>query len=250
MTPAAHAAPQGTASMTVVQALPGQSGGRRPRRRPGGGRGRHRLRCSARSTCRPDSTRSPSRTPSGEVLLEDRRVARRRAPARTWSCTCRPRSAATRSSRSTRRRASPSAPSKARVLIAHTASVAPADVRVDGAVVFTNIANGEFAVADVAGRRPRRRAAPVGPDHAARSSARSTSTCRPDGHDGLRRGRPEQRLDGGGRAQHLPHRATDAGAGQTIDTGSAGLAARTCRSLPSSASATSGRSRWLGRTRP
>lgn len=39
---------------------------------------------------------------------------------------------------------------KARVLIAHTASVAPADVRLDGALVFTNIANGEFATADVA----------------------------------------------------------------------------------------------------
>lgn len=39
---------------------------------------------------------------------------------------------------------------KARVLIAHTASVAPADVRLDGAVVFRNIANGEFATADVA----------------------------------------------------------------------------------------------------
>jgi Domain of unknown function (DUF4397) len=38
---------------------------------------------------------------------------------------------------------------KARVLIAHTATVAPADVRVDGTVVFRNIANGEFAVADV-----------------------------------------------------------------------------------------------------
>lgn len=41
------------------------------------------------------------------------------------------------------------APGKARVLIAHTASVAPADVRIDGAVVFRNIANGEFATADV-----------------------------------------------------------------------------------------------------
>ena len=39
---------------------------------------------------------------------------------------------------------------KARVLIAHTASVAPADVRLDGTVVFRNIANGEFATADVA----------------------------------------------------------------------------------------------------
>jgi LPXTG-motif cell wall-anchored protein len=42
------------------------------------------------------------------------------------------------------------APGKARVLIAHTATVAPADVRVDGQVVFHNIANGEYATADVA----------------------------------------------------------------------------------------------------
>ncbi|CAB4955524.1 unannotated protein [freshwater metagenome] len=44
----------------------------------------------------------------------------------------------------------PIAAGKARVLIAHTASVAPADVRLDGTVVFRNIANGEFATADVA----------------------------------------------------------------------------------------------------
>jgi hypothetical protein len=43
----------------------------------------------------------------------------------------------------------PIGPGKARVLVAHTATVAPADVRVDGTVVFTNIANGEFATADV-----------------------------------------------------------------------------------------------------
>ena len=42
------------------------------------------------------------------------------------------------------------APGKARVLIAHTATVAPADVRVDGQVVFHDIANGEFATADLA----------------------------------------------------------------------------------------------------
>jgi hypothetical protein len=40
-------------------------------------------------------------------------------------------------------------PDKARVLLAHTATVAPADVSVDGETVFTNIANGEFADADV-----------------------------------------------------------------------------------------------------
>jgi hypothetical protein len=44
---------------------------------------------------------------------------------------------------------SPIGPGKARVLIAHTATVAPADVRVDGKKIFTNIANGEFATADV-----------------------------------------------------------------------------------------------------
>ena len=43
----------------------------------------------------------------------------------------------------------PIGPGKARVLLAHTATVAPADVRVDGQVAFTNIANGEFADADV-----------------------------------------------------------------------------------------------------
>lgn len=40
-------------------------------------------------------------------------------------------------------------PEKARVVLAHTATVPPADVVVDGEVVFTNIANGEFAEADV-----------------------------------------------------------------------------------------------------
>ncbi len=44
---------------------------------------------------------------------------------------------------------SPIGPQKARILLAHTATVAPADVKFDGKVVFTNIANGEFADADV-----------------------------------------------------------------------------------------------------
>jgi hypothetical protein len=44
----------------------------------------------------------------------------------------------------------PIGPGKARVLLAHTATTAPADVVVDGQTVFTNIANGEFAQADVA----------------------------------------------------------------------------------------------------
>jgi hypothetical protein len=44
----------------------------------------------------------------------------------------------------------PVGPGKARVLLAHTATTAPADVVVDGETVFTNIANGEYAEADVA----------------------------------------------------------------------------------------------------
>jgi hypothetical protein len=44
----------------------------------------------------------------------------------------------------------PIGPGKARVVLAHTATTAPADVEVDGQVVFTNIANGEYAEADVA----------------------------------------------------------------------------------------------------
>lgn len=38
---------------------------------------------------------------------------------------------------------SPVAPGKARLVVAHTAVVPPADVRVDGTVLFSNIANGE-----------------------------------------------------------------------------------------------------------
>ena len=43
----------------------------------------------------------------------------------------------------------PLGPGKARVLLAHTATVVPADVVLDGTTVFTNIANGEYAEADV-----------------------------------------------------------------------------------------------------
>lgn len=44
---------------------------------------------------------------------------------------------------------SPVAQGKGRLTVAHTAVVPPADVRVDGEVVFANIANGEFVTADV-----------------------------------------------------------------------------------------------------
>lgn len=43
----------------------------------------------------------------------------------------------------------PIGPDKARVVLAHTATAPPADVHVDGEAVFTNIANGEYAEADV-----------------------------------------------------------------------------------------------------
>jgi hypothetical protein len=44
---------------------------------------------------------------------------------------------------------SPIGAGKGRVVVAHTAVVPPADILVDGNVVFANIANGEFASADV-----------------------------------------------------------------------------------------------------
>ena len=58
----------------------------------------------------------------------------------------------------------PIGPGKARVLLAHTATVAPADVRVDGQVAFTNIANGEFAEADVPAGAHKVELLPDGPD--------------------------------------------------------------------------------------
>ena len=38
---------------------------------------------------------------------------------------------------------------KGRVMVAHTATVPPADIEVNGKVLFANVANGEFATADV-----------------------------------------------------------------------------------------------------
>lgn len=43
----------------------------------------------------------------------------------------------------------PIGPDQARVVLAHTATAPPADVSVDGRTVFRNIANGEYAEADV-----------------------------------------------------------------------------------------------------
>lgn len=58
-------------------------------------------------------------------------------------------------------------PGKARVLVAHTATAPPADVRVDGQTVFTNIANGEYAEADLPGGRHEVALLPSGTDRGA-----------------------------------------------------------------------------------
>jgi hypothetical protein len=58
--------------------------------------------------------------------------------------------------------AKPVAPDTARVLVAHTATVPPADVRVDGQVVFEDIANGEYATADVPGGQHSAEVVPAG----------------------------------------------------------------------------------------
>ncbi|WP_345454015.1 DUF4397 domain-containing protein [Nocardioides marinquilinus] len=58
----------------------------------------------------------------------------------------------------------PIGPGKARVVLAHTATTAPADVSVDGKLVFTNIANGEYAEADVPAGRHRVALLPSGID--------------------------------------------------------------------------------------
>ncbi|ROR90391.1 DUF4397 domain-containing protein [Nocardioides aurantiacus] len=56
----------------------------------------------------------------------------------------------------------PIGPDKARLLLAHTATVSPADVAFDGEVVFSNIANGEYADADVPAGQHRVELLPTG----------------------------------------------------------------------------------------
>ena len=148
MTPAAHAAPQGTARLMVVQALPGQSVDVALDGDPVGDG------AATGSVLGPFDVPAGQHEvtfldPSGEVLLDtDVSLVAGTSqdlvvhlPAEVGGDPV-----ATQYETPTE----PIGTGKARVLIAHTASVAPADVRVDGAVVFTNIANGEFAVADVA----------------------------------------------------------------------------------------------------
>ena len=56
----------------------------------------------------------------------------------------------------------PIGPGKARLLVAMTATVAPADFRVDGQPLATNVANGEFATVDVPAGRHTLTVAPTG----------------------------------------------------------------------------------------
>ena len=119
----------------------------------------------------------------------------------------------------------PIAPGKARVLLAHTATVAPADVRVDGQVVFTDIANGEYATADVASGTHSVELLPTGvttnPILGPLSLTLQPSTVTMV----YAVGRPSN-----GSMDVIMHGATltsnGATAPVTIDTGSAGLAAR------------------------
>lgn len=111
---------------------------------------------------------------------------------------------------------------KGRVMVAHTATVPPADITVDGRVVFANIANGEFATAEVpAGTHkvsilPTGRTSPVllGPlDVAARPGTLTQVFAV---------GRPKNgSMDVV--VQTLPLRTRGSTAPDTVDTGSAGL---------------------------
>jgi len=111
-----------------------------------------------------------------------------------------------------------------RVVVAHTATVPPADVRVDGRVVFANIANGEFATAEVPSGRhqvsivPTGRAGPalLGPLELAARSGTLTRV--------FAVGRPQ---DGSMDVivQELPLPTRGSAAPEVVDTGSAGLVA-------------------------
>ena len=90
----------------------------------------------------------------------------------------------------------PIGPGKARVLVAHTATVAPADVKVDGQVVFANIANGEFATADVPAGEHVVALLPTGQTTDPILGPLTVDAGAADRHDGLRHGQPRRRLDG------------------------------------------------------
>ena len=111
-----------------------------------------------------------------------------------------------------------------RVRVAHTATVPPADVRVDGRVVFANIANGEYATAEVpAGPHQvavvptgQRRPAMLGPVELVAKPATLTQV--------FAVGRP-QNNSMNVVVQQLPLPTRGSAAPEQVNTGSAGLVA-------------------------
>ncbi len=111
-----------------------------------------------------------------------------------------------------------------RVVVAHTATVPPADVRVDGDVVFANIANGEFATAEVPAGPHQVSVVPTGQRGPAllgplELSAEAATLTRV-----FAVGRPQ---DGSMDVvvQRLPLQTRGSATPQVVDTGSAGLVA-------------------------
>ena len=98
----------------------------------------------------------------------------------------------------------PIAAGKARVLLAHTATVAPADVRVDGQVVFTNIANGEYAEADVPAGAHSVALLPTGQGPPPILGPLDVTLARGDDDHGLRRRLADDAVDGRRRAHGGP----------------------------------------------
>ncbi len=111
-----------------------------------------------------------------------------------------------------------------RVMVAHTAVVPPADIHVDGSVLFSNVANGEFATADVpsgthqvailaTGTRGDPLLGPVGLDIAARTLTQVFAIGRPSN------GSMDVIV------QQLPLATAGSAPPTIINTGSAGLVA-------------------------
>lgn len=117
----------------------------------------------------------------------------------------------------------PLAPGKGRLVIAHTAVVPPADVRVDGQVLFSDIANGEFVGAEVPAQTYSADIVPTGQDKPlfgpvdisvkARALTRVFAIGQPTngGMDAI--------------VQVLSLRSSGSSRPQHVDTGSAGLVA-------------------------
>ena len=127
------------------------------------------------------------------------------APAATSSSTFRPHPGGAPVVNSYRTPRGADRPGQGRVLIAHTATVAPADVRVDGKVVFHDIANGEYATADLAAGSHTVALLPAGLTTHPILGPLHVDLVAGHGHDGVRRGEPAELLD----ERHRPQRHAD-----------------------------------------